>query len=175
MIASRNVGQVLEQAVEERGGDEQVGVLHVRDRLRDRVRHAEALRHALGERATRDRVGTGDPERGVHAGDDPELVDVTPERPERLVLDEVPRRPLGATQTLAHRVGHRAADLPLHRVVLDDRRRVERGPDDHRREALLGDPVELAAGEQRASGAAGSRPGARVRWSAAAKSQIQSL
>ena len=34
-------------------------------------------------------------------------------------------------------------------MVLDDRRRVERGPDDHRREALLRDPIELAAGEQR--------------------------
>ena len=115
--------------MEERGGHEQVGVLHVRDRLRDRVRDAEALRHPLGERATRDRVGTGDPERGVHARDDPELVDVPPERPERLVLDEVARRPLGATETLAHRVGHRAPDLPLHRVVLDDltRRRTRAG------------------------------------------------
>ena len=42
-------GQVLEEAVEERGGDEQVGVLHVRDRLGDRVADAEPLRHPLGE------------------------------------------------------------------------------------------------------------------------------
>jgi hypothetical protein len=30
------------------------------------------------------------------AGDDPELVDVTPQRPERLVLDEMPGGPLGS-------------------------------------------------------------------------------
>ena len=37
----------------------------------------------------------------------------------------------------------------LLRVILDDRGRVERGPDDHRGEALLGDPIELAPRQQR--------------------------
>ena len=70
--------------------------------------------------------------------------------------------------------GHRTADLALHRVVLDHRRRVERGTDHHRREALLRDPVELASREQDEwSGRIAT--GCTRPLVCAAKSQIQSL
>ena len=87
---------VLQQPVEERRSQEQVGVLHVGDGLGDGVGGAQALRHPLGEPAARHRIGPGDAEARVDARRQPEVVDVTPHRPVRDVLDEGPGAQVGA-------------------------------------------------------------------------------
>ena len=67
------LGQVLEESVEEDRRHEQVGVLHVGDRLHDAVAHPEPLRHPLGEAAVGDGIGAGDVGRRVDAGHHAEL------------------------------------------------------------------------------------------------------
>ena len=92
--------EVLQQAVEERGRDEEVGVLHVGDRFGDGVGDARGSADPLGEPARADGVGPGDAQERVDAGHQAELGRLYPHRPVGHVLHEdravAPRPPAAA-------------------------------------------------------------------------------
>ena len=143
------VGEILEQAVERRRGEEHTGVLDAGNRLGDRVADAEPFRHAFGVRARRRGLRIGDSDGGVHARDHAELLELTPERLEVVTFDEraaVEHRP---QRRGTEAVGGNAIELALRErqaLQREHRDRVE-PPVPCSRE--VGDPIVVRARARR--------------------------
>ena len=141
------VGEILEQAMERRGGEEHTRVLDPGHGLGDRVADVEPLGDAFGVRAGRRWFRIGNSDRRVHARDHTELLELAPKRLKVVAFDELPAVEHRAQRGGAEALGRDAVELALREgqaLQRQDRDRVE-STVARRRE--VGDPVVVGARE----------------------------